>query len=160
VGDVIMIKADIGPLTQEHAEEIADEWKYPDEYSFYDMTADVEDYEEIIDPQKRKDSYFQIVEDGQLIGFFALTQSCNSMELGLGMKPELCGRGMGMVFMRKIEDFIMQSYDVDMLTLSVAEFNKRAVSLYHDMGYVDCSTEIVDTNGGRYSFINMVKRMS
>lgn len=30
------------PLTQIHALEIANDWKYDDIYSFYDMTADAE----------------------------------------------------------------------------------------------------------------------
>ena len=37
------------PLTQIHALEIANEWKYDDIYSFYDMTADAENYKEFID---------------------------------------------------------------------------------------------------------------
>lgn len=34
-------------LTQNHAIKIANEWKYDGVYSFYNMTEDIEDYEEL-----------------------------------------------------------------------------------------------------------------
>lgn len=34
-------------LTQNHTIKIANEWKYDGVYSFYDMTEDIEDYEEL-----------------------------------------------------------------------------------------------------------------
>lgn len=40
-------------LSQSNALIIANEWKYDGEYSFYDMTADSEDYEEFIDEDLR-----------------------------------------------------------------------------------------------------------
>ena len=47
----------IAPMRQPEAIEIADRWKYPGEYAFYDMTADPEDYEEIVAPEKRGDRW-------------------------------------------------------------------------------------------------------
>lgn len=153
-----MSKFTINLLTQENAEIIADKWKYPGEYSFYDMTEDPEDYEEIVDPKQRKDNYFQVLRDGELIGFFCLNWDDSKMELGLGMKPELCGRGNGNIFMREVEEYIRDKYSIKSVSLSVAEFNKRAIKLYENMGYVPCGKEEVATNGGKYMFINMVKK--
>ncbi|MET3549406.1 hypothetical protein ABID47_006043 [Paenibacillus favisporus] len=36
-------------MTQEQAELIAYQWKYKDEYSFYDIAADQEDLQELLD---------------------------------------------------------------------------------------------------------------
>lgn len=47
--EVVGMELVFRPLTQIHALEIANEWKYDDIYSFYDMTADAEDYKEFID---------------------------------------------------------------------------------------------------------------
>ncbi len=38
----------IEKMTQDIAFHTADDWKYPNEYSFYDMTEDPEDYAEIV----------------------------------------------------------------------------------------------------------------
>jgi [ribosomal protein S18]-alanine N-acetyltransferase len=38
-------------MTQEQAEEIAFNWHYDGEYSFYDMEADQEDLEEFLNPE-------------------------------------------------------------------------------------------------------------
>ena len=58
-------------LTQAHALEIADDWKYDDIYSFYDMTADEEDYAEFIDEDRRNvNDHYEVLENNELIGFF------------------------------------------------------------------------------------------
>lgn len=82
-------------MNQSEAIEIADLWKYPKPYSFYNMTEDIEDYNEIINPEKRKNCYFSIKDEKLLIGFFSVEKNSNSIILGLGMRPELTGNGNG-----------------------------------------------------------------
>ena len=60
----------IEQLTQKNAETIADTWKYPGIYAFYNMTADPEDYEEIVTAQMRRDYYYQVIDDGKLHGSY------------------------------------------------------------------------------------------
>ena len=48
----------IEPLRQSNAEEIANNWHYEGIYSFYDMQADPEDYEEILSPEARGNHYY------------------------------------------------------------------------------------------------------
>ena len=67
------------PLTQIHALEIANEWKYDNIYSFYDMTADVEDYEEFIDEDLRnQNDHYEVLENNKLFGFFCVIQENES----------------------------------------------------------------------------------
>ena len=49
-------------MEQSGAAEIADCWKYGGEYGFYDMTADPEDYQEIMSPELRGDRYFSVLD--------------------------------------------------------------------------------------------------
>lgn len=82
-------------MRQPEAEEIADSWKYDGEYAFYDMTADPEDYEEIMSPDLRGDRYFSVFDDDVLIGFFCVEREGRDAALGLGLRPDLTGRGEG-----------------------------------------------------------------
>jgi ribosomal-protein-alanine N-acetyltransferase len=81
----------IKKMNQIEAEDIANNWKYEGVYSFYDMTEDVEDYEEIISPTLRGDRYFSVIEDEKLIGFFCVEQDNNDIEIGLGTKTRTYG---------------------------------------------------------------------
>ena len=117
----------IEPLTQQHALEIANHWHYEAPYDFYDMKNDLEDYEEIISLEARGDRYYQVMREGKLYGFFCLDQKGErTLELGLGMKPEHCGKGQGASFLQEILDFIMENFAPQVLRLSVADFNHRA----------------------------------
>ena len=51
-------------LSQSNALVIANEWKYGGAYSFYDMTADIEDYREFIDEDLRNaNDHYQAIAD-------------------------------------------------------------------------------------------------
>ena len=91
----------IVPMRQPEAVEIADRWKYPGEYAFYDMTADPEDYEEIVTPEKRGDRYFSVFSGNELTGFFCVEREDSDIEIGLGLRPDLTGQGRGVFFWRR-----------------------------------------------------------
>lgn len=147
----------IKPLTQEHALEIADEWKYDGEYAFYDMTADVEDYEEFVDEDLRnRNDHYEVWENDRLIGFFCVVKEDRSIEIGLGMRPDMCGKGMGRRFVGRIVEFIEEHYRFDRLVMSVASFNQRAIKVYRSCGFRDRETVERDSNGGVYEFLIMV----
>ena len=97
----------ISKMNQKEAMEIADNWKYNDEYAFYDMTADPEDYEEIVNELKRGDNYFSVIKDDSLYGFFCISEdNNNNIEVGLGMKPEYTGLGKGLEFVNLIIEYV------------------------------------------------------
>lgn len=56
-------------MTQKNAQIIADQWKYEGIYSFYDISADPEDYQEFVTPDLRSDKYFEVYEKNELVGF-------------------------------------------------------------------------------------------
>ncbi len=150
----------IEQLTQENAETIADTWKYPGIYAFYDMTADPEDYKEIITPELRGDHYFQVVDDGELFGFFSLEEDEDGVELGLGIKPELTGCGRGEAFVRLILDFIVEGSGQGPVRLAVAEFNERAITVYRRLGFVETRRYEQKTNSSVHRFVEMEKRIT
>lgn len=108
-------------MTQEQAEEIAFNWHYDAEYSFYDMMADKEDLVEFLDSQKRGDSNFIVTKDNDIIGFFSFTKvAINTIDIGIGLRPNLVGKGTGMGFLKAGIDFAESIYKPQKITLSVA----------------------------------------
>lgn len=145
------------PLSQESAEEIANKWHYQPPYDFYDMTADIEDYEEILSADKRGDHYFQVLRNGVLFGFAGFFEDNNSVEIALGMKPDYVGEGNGRVFFQAIEDYARAQFSATCHVLNVAECNHRAKQLYSQMGYKSVSHYNQETNGGVYPLVRMEK---
>ena len=147
-------------LTQENALIIANDWHYPGEYAFYDMSADPEDYEEIIDPKQRGDQYFQAVDEDQvLIGFFAICQTADedTVEIGLGLAPTVAGHGHGSSFVRQILAYVAMYIPVRKVLLDVAEFNVRAQKVYAKEGFKISRHHDQLTNGSVYPFVTLLK---
>ncbi len=145
----------IKKMEQSEALEIADRWKYDGEYAFYNMTADPEDYEEIVTAEERGDRYFSVFDGDELTGFFCVEQEGADVEIGLGLRPDLTGRGRGKVFLEEILRFVWENYSFEKIKLDVASFNQRAVKVYERAGFVKTGTAKVSTNGGIYDFTTM-----
>lgn len=146
-------------LTQEHAMEIADQWKYDGIYSFYDMTADMEDYEEFTNEELRKETdHFEALLDGKLAGFFCVVPIGNDIEIGLGLRPDMCGKGTGRGFLEQILTYVYDKYSFENCILSVAEFNQRAIKVYRSCGFEDGEITLRNTNGGQYAFLTLKKK--
>lgn len=144
----------ISKMNQKEAMEIADNWKYNDEYAFYDMTADPEDYEEIVNELKRGDNYFSVIKDDSLYGFFCISEdNNNNIEVGLGMKPEYTGLGKGLEFVNLIIEYVKSNYKNKTIILDVASFNERAIKVYERAGFCKKGKTMVSTNGEKYEFV-------
>ena len=146
----------IKKITQEQAEDIAYNWHYEGDYSFYDMETDQEDLQAFLNPKIRGDSIFAVTKNYELVAFFSITTVAErTMEIGLGMKPSLTGKGLGFDFLKNAIDFVMIYYPCEKITLSVATFNLRAIKLYRKVGFKDTHTYMQATNGGIYEFLKM-----
>ncbi|MGM0847030.1 MAG: GNAT family N-acetyltransferase [Bacillota bacterium] len=141
-------------MTEEMALEIAYQWKYDDKYSFYDMTADEEDLKEFL--ESNREGYYIVRKDSRVIGYFCFEQSdSGQIQIGLGMKPEYTGKGLGLEFFQKGVEFALSHFQTDDLTLSVASFNKRAIKVYQKAGFAPVQTFMQTTNGSIYEFVKM-----
>jgi [ribosomal protein S18]-alanine N-acetyltransferase len=144
------------PMTQEKAEIIAYHWHYEGEYSFYDMEADKEDLDEFLDPGSRGDNMFSVHKQEELVGYFSFNKTASGIyDIGLGMRPDLTGCGMGSAFLKAGIDFVKTRFSPVKITLSVATFNERAIKVYRKIGFRDSDIFIQDTNGGTYEFLRM-----
>ncbi|MED5016763.1 GNAT family protein [Paenibacillus chibensis] len=144
------------PMTQEQAELIAYQWKYQDEYSFYDISVDPEDLQEFLDEKHRADSFFVVYRNYEMMGYFVFDEKERGViNIALGLKPELTGKGEGIRFLQCGMKYAQTKYAPVKITLSVAAFNTRAIKVYERAGFEKVNTYIQETNGGKYEFINM-----
>lgn len=143
-------------MTQHEAEEVAHNWHYDGEYSFYDMEADKEDLAEFLNPELRGDSLFTVYLGEEIAGYFSINQTAApTYDIGLGMRPDLTGNSMGLDFLKAGMDFVKSRFKPEKITLSVATFNLRAIKIYRKMGFIDLDTFMQNTNGDTYEFIRM-----
>ncbi|WP_133580097.1 GNAT family N-acetyltransferase [Aureibacillus halotolerans] len=143
-------------MTQEQAMDIAYKWHYDGDYSFYDMEADKEDLEEFVDPKKRGDTMYSVTMYNELVGFFSVYKGEDStFDIGLGMRPDLTGKGEGVKFLNAGIAFVKSEFKPKKITLSVATFNQRAIKLYRKVGFIETTTFMQDTNGSTFEFLKM-----
>ncbi len=132
----------IVPMTAAYAEEMAS-WKYGGEYSFYDRNGEI-DYPE-------GEAFACLNEAGELVGHFHFGEDARIptaeenvyapgyLDIGFGLRPELCGKGLGEEFVRQGMEFGRQTFSARRFRLSVACFNLRAIKVYERCGFaVEC----------------------
>jgi RimJ/RimL family protein N-acetyltransferase len=129
-------------MDESSAKEISG-WKYPEPYSFYDM--DEGSAEELTGG-----GYYAVFERSSgLIGFFCFGEPAKvppgrklgfyddekALDIGLGLKPELCGKGIGTGFLERGLDFAKVNFGARSFRLTVAAFNMRAAKVYRSAGF-------------------------
>lgn len=168
------------PLTQQAAQEILT-WRYPDPWSVYNMHNDSATLTELL----AGDYYAAQDATGQLVGFFcfgvpAQVPACKmagaylapALDIGLGLRPDLTGRGLGARFVQTGLDFAISALGANAATpkacdpkayalrLTVLTFNQRAIRVYQQCGFhVQAEYEAWGPNGSR-AFLVMVRGLA
>ena len=128
-------KVSISAMTTEYALLIS-RWKYDGVYSFYDHNErNVEGYMD--------GTHFACTDkDGEIIGYFCFGEDARIptieenvyddgfLDVGLGLRPDLCGKKYGSSFLDKGLEYAQQKYGTKQFRLSVAVFNERAIKVY------------------------------
>lgn len=129
-------------MTPEFAGRIAS-WSYEGVYSFYDFAAEDGAPEELLGG----DYYAALGEGGNPAGFFCFGAAARIradqpdayqgeyLDFGLGMRPDLCGKGLGGAFVDEGLSFARARFRPAKFRLTVAGFNKRAVKTYERCGF-------------------------
>lgn len=133
----------IEKMNQHHAVEALC-WKYPKPYDFYNQVLTTEAILELLS----NPYYAMLDENKQLVGFFCTGRSAqvpagdqtgvykeDCVDIGLGIKPELTGKGQGYYFLSQILAFVKENHRGKDIRLTVATFNKRAIRLYEKAGF-------------------------
>ena len=139
-------------------------WKYNAPYDFYNNEENEESIKELLG-----NSYSIVVdENNQLIGFFCIGNSAQvpagtqygaysekCIDIGLGMRPDLTGQGLGYSFFSFILSHVQEADQSVPLRLTVAKFNERAIRLYEKLGF----KKRMEFSNGSTVFLTMVRNM-
>lgn len=125
-------------MREGHAEEICT-WSYPPPYDIYGFLPweQMKALEvEFGDPVIREQQYISILDDKEsLWGFAQLFPMHEVTRIGLGMRPDWCGRGMGKRFMQTITREARRRRPCDEIDLEVMTWNERAIRAYEKAGF-------------------------
>ena len=134
-------------------------WRYPEPYAFYDWDQDADDLAELLDPSEWGRRYFAAdAADGSLAGVFVFSVNGDgAAEIGLGLRPDLTGRGLGTTFVDAGMRFAADALGARSYALAVAAFNGRAIAVYERCGFREVEQYLHATNGGFHPFVRMTR---
>jgi RimJ/RimL family protein N-acetyltransferase len=138
---------EIAPATEGELRAIS-AWRYDPPYAFYNGEPA---------PVKNPERYFAARgEDGALVGFFYYEPQGDVLDYGLGLRPDLTGRGLGLDFFRSGLEFGRELHRPALVRLHVAAFNKRAIKVYERAGFRETGGHIrTFARWGEVEFVTM-----
>jgi ribosomal-protein-alanine N-acetyltransferase len=102
-------------------------WRYPPPFDVYDDDGK---------PVKNPERFFEARDDtGELVGFYYFERKGRTVKFGLGLRPDLTGRGLGVEFVSAGMEFARGHYGAERMVLEVFSFNERAVRVYERVGF-------------------------
>lgn len=118
-------------------------WKYEKPYDLYNNVLSGEAILELT-----RLTYKAILSDEKVVGFFCTGEDAqvpaghevgayedDCMDIGLGLRPDLTGNGLGTEFFTYILKELRSEYE-GCIRLTVADFNSRAIHLYEKFKFV------------------------
>jgi ribosomal-protein-alanine N-acetyltransferase len=119
-------------------------WRYDPPYDIYNLPSDkVESvvqymivpqnaYSSITDEQGELVAYCCFGREGQVPGG---DYHSDALDIGMGVRPELTGRGFGHEFVNSVLDFAGTTFGLCVYRVTVAEFNERALRVWEKTGF-------------------------
>ena len=137
------------PITHADAKAISN-WRYDDPYSVYD--GNPASVAALLEPRYLYHSVYD--EHGELVGYFCYGEDARvsagkrlglyeretALDIGLGMRPDLTGQGLGEEFVHAGLSHAQNAYSPRTFRLTVATFNRRAISVYERAGFEPVET--------------------
>ena len=117
--------------------EVMRTWHYPEPYQTYDLDADPGDIDLILAEIVTGERQFVVVDPDEegLCGFFRFVVLEDVVEIGLGLRPDLTGRGAGASFVETGLAFARARWSPSTFALDVFPWNERAIKAYERAGF-------------------------
>ena len=112
-------------------------WRYGGDYAIYELppyeTLEQEK-REFMDPAAEK-HYLGFFHGDMLVGYVNLRERGDQALVGVGVAPDLCGRGYGQAILEQVFRLSQERYPGKPLCLEVRVWNRRAIRCYHRAGF-------------------------
>lgn len=145
-------------------------WRYEGQYAVYNLGNIEVAVKEMLD--RRSPHYAVRDERDELVGFYAFGSSAtvedhvepglyaenNAIFIGLGLKPDLMGKGMGLEFINAELDLAREQFAPDCFRLYVLSFNKRAIRAYEKAGFEWVRVFMQRDMHGENVFVEMMRK--
>lgn len=144
-------------------------WRYPPPYDVYNMSHDGQtDFSEAIDYFLNPvyEFYILYAEQDELVGFFSFGSDAQvpggnyippAIDIGLAVKPEYTGRGLGIYFAKTAVSYAINKYHPPQLRVTIADFNDRAKKVWRRLGFEKSEQFVAQRN--KRPFIIMTKEV-
>lgn len=138
-----------------YADEV-ETWHYEPPWDFYDLASDPGDAAEMRDPAQSGKYRAVLDEKGLLEAFWYFARHGDTVDVGIGLRPDLTGEGRGEGFLRAELDYASERWQPETFRLFVAAWNERAIRLYRRLGFreVDRETRRFELVG-EHEFVRM-----
>ena len=154
--------AQFRPVTADGARQFV-RWTYEPPYDIYNMVDDLSDPNLVeaaanyfLDPAI--DCHVLLDEADEVLAFCTFGEdaqvpggdySLEAVDIGLGVRPDLTGRGLGQQFVTAVIQFASQRFEPDYLRVTIATFNERAQRVWRRQGFVIVQQFAAAVDGGR-----------
>ncbi|MDL2233909.1 GNAT family N-acetyltransferase [Ruminococcaceae bacterium OttesenSCG-928-L11] len=138
-------------------------WRYDGIYSLYDFGEEDGGRDELMSGAY----YAAFGPDGALVGYYCYGQAAvipttdaaaypdGYLDIGLGMRPDLCGKGLGYRFLLDGLAFGRQAFHAKTWRLTVASFNRRAIKVYRRAGFREGAVLVHGGTGEQFQIMTM-----
>ena len=144
-------------------------WSYEEPYDFYNGGKSEEFIQELLEG-----SFYSVIdENDKTVGLYCfgkvaqipfenqdqIYEDMSFLDIGLGMRPDLCGKGKGYNFFIQGLEFAQDKFSVKKFRLTVASFNKRAIKLYEKIGFKKIGKFEKKNKDGSITFLVMTMNL-
>lgn len=139
------------PLTESHKREIC-AWQYEGDYAIYNLPP----YETMAQNQSgfanpnRANNYLGWSENDELIGYTNFSEKTDGIYLGIGVRPDQCGKGYGQMITKFASEIAQERYKNKPVCLEVRTWNKRAIRCYERAGFRIVTEPYIIPNRGMF----------
>jgi len=140
---------EVRPLNAEHGQQIA-LWRYPGPWAIYDSAG-------APDPAE---GYWAVVDEaGELVGYACfgtearvpgLPEQTGTLDVGVGMRPDLTGRGRGRAFSEAVFAHGRDNAGARRFRAVVQDWNERSIRLLRGLGFEQTGFHEVASQGKTY----------
>jgi ribosomal-protein-alanine N-acetyltransferase len=134
-------------------------WRYPGPYAHYNIglleMLSLVPIEQLLRLVGRGVYYSVLDDQRRLAGLFTFECKRDVVTIGLGMRPDLTGKGLGLAFVEAGLAFARKRFHPARFRLDVAAFNQRAYTIYERAGFHSVRSFERTEHGRRSAYIEM-----